>query len=111
MPLAILLKRYREYRGFTQETVAQHLKISREMLSYYETGSREPGIDLLEKLADLYGVELLDLVEENPDLATVNLAFAFRSENLQMEDMQQISDFQKIIKNYLKMVLLEEKHD
>ena len=42
--------------GMTQEEVAEELHIKRVNLSNYETGRREPDLETLAQLANLYGV-------------------------------------------------------
>ena len=97
--LAIL----REKRGLTQDDVAKYLGVSRPMVSYYETAEREIPLLHLENLADLYSVEVADLMEDAPDANQVTVAFAFRTDGLQSEDLKSIAEFQKVVKNYLKM--------
>jgi len=52
------LKKARNNTGFTQIEVSRELKISRPTISQYETGTREPDIETLGKLADFYGVSV-----------------------------------------------------
>ncbi len=44
----------RKERGFTQQQVADITNTSRSAYSQYETADRQPSIDTLIKLADLY---------------------------------------------------------
>lgn len=103
------IKSYREKLHLTQDQVAHCLGISREMISYYESGSRDIDLSKLELLADLFGTELISLIEENGDLSEVDLAFAYRADEFTKEDLMQINHFRKIIKNYLKMKQLNNK--
>jgi len=102
------LQNLRKKLGFTQEQVAEYLHINREELSYYETGSRSIPSTLMSPLANLYGVDEYDLYEENLVLAQVNLALAFRAENVKTSDLEQIAKFKKIVRNYLSMKSLLE---
>ena len=99
----INIKLYREKLGYSQEEMAQFLGINRVSLSQYETGDREIPLEVLNKSANLFGIELIDLLESNPDSATANIAFAFRAQNLTTEDLNSIAQFQKIVRNYMKM--------
>lgn len=89
--------------GYTQDAVAEFLGIKREMLSYYETGSREIPFEILEKISLLYGVDLECLLEEEKDIDAACLAFAFRADNLESNDLHAIARFKEIVMNYLKM--------
>ena len=49
-------------RDMSQEEIAKYLSVDRVMISYYETGKRPIPVLHLEKLADLYGVHVSDLM-------------------------------------------------
>ena len=97
------LKLYRSKLGLSQQDVADYLSVQREVVSYYETNSRDIPITELHKIADLFGVELIDLMEEDGIEKAANMAFAFRSIKFTQEDLQAIGRFKKIVKNYLKL--------
>lgn len=96
------IKMYREALGFNQETLAKYLDISREQISNYERGEREVSFGNLDKLANLFGIELEELLEEDEGIRNVNLAFAFRSEP-SAEDLKEIAAFKKVVLNYIKI--------
>ena len=100
------IKRMREACRFTQEQVSQFLGIGRSAYSNYETGDRELPLEVMEKLADLYGCDLFLLYEEDADIVKNMLTTAFRVDDLTADDMKQIADFKAVVKNYLKMDLL-----
>ncbi len=52
------LKKIRKEKGFSQLKVALDLNISREALSYYENGKRNPDIEMLRKMSEYYGVSI-----------------------------------------------------
>ena len=52
------LKKVRKAKGYTQLKVAMDLSISREAISYYETGSRSPDIEMLAKLSRYFNVSI-----------------------------------------------------
>ena len=70
------LSRLRRERGLTQAELGARLGISKSAVSMYECGNREPELDLLRAMADLFGVSesvLLgrpesDLVNADPEL-------------------------------------------
>lgn len=102
------IRSLRERTGFSQQQVADYLGITHHTtISYYETGKREIPMELLEKLADLFRVDLYDLLEEDATAQTVNIAFAYRAEDLDAKDVKAISQFNKLVKNYLKIKRLQ----
>lgn len=103
------IKLMREASGFTQDNVADFLGVKRSTYSNYETGDRELPLGLMEKLADLYGCDAYSLYEEDADVMESMLATAFRVNDLSPEDMKQVADFKRVVKNYLKMEVLLEK--
>ena len=52
------LKIIRKTRKLNQQRVALDLNISREALSYYENGKREPSFDPLIKMSEYLGVSI-----------------------------------------------------
>jgi transcriptional regulator with XRE-family HTH domain len=102
------IKSFRDRRGIRQEDLAQFLRVKREVVSYYETGARDVPIDNLNKIADLFGIDLATLLEEDIDIQKVDVAFAFRTSEFSAEDMKVISEFGKIVKNYIKINKLSQ---
>ncbi len=56
------LKKYRLHKQFTQEQVAQQIGVSQQAYGHYETGRREPNIETLILLANLYNTSIDILV-------------------------------------------------
>lgn len=52
------LKIIRKQRNLNQQKVAMDLNISREALSQYENGKREPSLQMLRKLSAYYNVSI-----------------------------------------------------
>ncbi len=46
----------RRERGLSQRAAAADLRISQALLSHYENGAREPGLDFLCRACEYYGV-------------------------------------------------------
>ena len=57
------LKELRLSAGYTQQEIADILKIDRSTYAYYEAGKTEPNILKLKKIANLYGISSDDLLE------------------------------------------------
>lgn len=60
--LATVLKELREKNKLTQKEVAEKVNITQRAYAFYETGDREPSIDTLIKIANLYNVPIDILV-------------------------------------------------
>lgn len=58
------LKYYRVKKKLSQESVANILNVSRQTISKYENNINEPDLKTLEKLANIYNVDLLLLLKE-----------------------------------------------
>ena len=56
------LKKIREEKNLNQQKVALDLNISREALSYYENGKREPSFELLKLMSKYFGVSIHYLI-------------------------------------------------
>lgn len=56
------LKTIRKERKLNQLKVAMDLNISREALSYYENGKREPSLALLVRMSDYFNVSINYLI-------------------------------------------------
>ena len=57
------LKELRKEKELTQEQLAETLNVSRRTVSRWETGSNMPDLDLLVEMADLYQVDLRELLD------------------------------------------------
>ena len=68
MELANNLKYYREKAGFTQEEVANELRVTRQSISRWENGKSNPDLDNLVLISELYQVSLDHLIKENEEL-------------------------------------------
>ena len=56
------LKNIRKKRNLNQQKVAMDLNISREALSYYENGKREPSLELLLQMSQYFNVSINYLI-------------------------------------------------
>ena len=52
------LREIRKKKGYSQLKVAMDLSISREALSYYESGQRNPDINMLLRLSQYFNVSI-----------------------------------------------------
>lgn len=96
------LANYRKHLGYSQQEISQYLGISQPAYVKYESGDTDVSMEAIAKLATLYNVEEYDLMEENPELTQANVACAYRK-NGAINNLEQIAQFQKIVKNYIEM--------
>ena len=61
------LRKIRKLKNLNQQKVALDLHISREALSHYETGKREPNLSLLLQMAKYFGVSIEYLITGDTD--------------------------------------------
>lgn len=73
------LKQLRIAKNFTQEEVAGKIGVTRQAISSYESGRTQPGIDLLMKFAEIYEVELKEVL------------YGKRSTNIEMKRIKVIA--------------------
>ncbi len=78
-----ILTLLRKERGITQKEAAKSLGISQALLSHYEKGIRECGLDFLVKVAAFYGVSCDYLLGISPDRSGLTL---------QVEDIPESDD-------------------
>ncbi|MCQ2483606.1 MAG: helix-turn-helix transcriptional regulator [Clostridia bacterium] len=60
--IGLFLKELRKEKELTQEQLADKLFVSRRTVSRWETGSNMPDMEMLIELADLYDVELREIL-------------------------------------------------
>lgn len=95
-------KRARESCGFSQANVAEFLKVDQSLISKFEKGLRSMQSDMLERLANLYGIKITDFkcVDGIPEQ---RVKAAYRSDALNTEDMEAIHDIKRIAMNLFFM--------
>ena len=68
-----ILKSLRLSKGITQADLAKALNISRSTIGMYESGTREPGFEILEMIADYFNVDIDFLLgHTNKTIKTTN---------------------------------------
>jgi len=100
------IRNLRKSRGLTQEQVASAIGISRESLGYFETNRPVP-VKYLQPFADLFNIDIEQLLEENPQ--ELDLITSFRSLEKGKEDFKQLASFRRIVKNYIKLKKLSNE--
>ena len=101
--LPAALERARERAHYSQEEAASALGVSRAMISYWESGKRNPNDRQLGALASIYGIELIDLLSGRDtesvgaDLAGVMLR---SGRDIDIEAHHGIREFDKFLSRY-----------
>lgn len=67
MKLSDQLKKYRVLNNLTQEDLANHIHITRQAVSRWENDLSEPDIPTLKKIAELYQIQLEELINGKID--------------------------------------------
>lgn len=67
MALPDRLKEARRRKGLSQELVAEHLEVSRQAVTKWESGQSRPNARNLQALAELYGIPVEELLDEASD--------------------------------------------
>ena len=57
-----MISKYRKQNNMSQADLAIKLNVSQQLVSLYEKGKRQPPIDILIKLSDLFGCTIDELV-------------------------------------------------
>ena len=64
----------RKEKGITQKQASEQLGVSQALLSHYEKGIRECGLDFVVRVADFYGVSCDYLLGRSPDRSGLTLS-------------------------------------
>lgn len=89
------IEEHRTRLGLTQNELAQKIGCSRTTIAKYESGNREPGLEVVRKLANIFNTTTDELLESN-----------FSSISNTTEKMQD-----QEITNILNMILRLDKRD
>ena len=73
MDLGKRLRELRERRGFSIYEVERRARLHFSTISKYERNERQPSIDVLQELADVYGVPLASIFAEHADFTGIPL--------------------------------------
>lgn len=77
------LRYLRECEELTQKELSEKLGISPSTLAHYESGRRDPGLDMLKKCANYFGVSV-DYLLGNEDTKKIDKAISLRQELIKL---------------------------
>lgn len=95
-------KTLRQESGLNQAQIADYLKVDQSYISRYEKNERQFSVDLLEKLASLFGCSIEYFTSDEKSLYTP-LPFALRATCIASEDLESIAAINKIALNLRSM--------
>ncbi|MDE7164994.1 MAG: helix-turn-helix domain-containing protein [Clostridiales bacterium] len=104
MKLYEKLSALRKSHNYTQEQIASKLNVTRQTVSKWEMGLSEPSLDLLDKLADIYGCSVDELMGRDE---TNNAPTEPPAENVQSTDTNKsTSPFWSIYKEAFFVIII-----
>jgi transcriptional regulator with XRE-family HTH domain len=90
------LKKLREDSNYTQEQLADYLRINQGQLSKIENGNRNLNLDLLDKICSLYGCSHEYVLLESNEHSIPKVAFRM---NENFADLNVVAKMNQIIEN------------
>ena len=101
------LKKFRNERKTTQEEITKKLNIQKQTYQNYELGKREPSIEMLIKLADLFHTSVDNLIRDNKN--EINNYQHPRYNNNLMEKIKQLNEYNLMkVTGYVENMLEEQ---
>ncbi len=102
--LGARIRKLREESNLSQHQLAQYLGIDQSLLSRIEKNERQPSIEIIDKIANLFGCPVENLEAEAT--CSSSLHFAFRAKDVCDEDMETIAAINRIAFNLREMKVL-----
>ena len=101
------LKKFRNEQKATQEEIAKKLNIQKQTYQNYELKKREPSIEMLIKLADLFHTSVDNLIRDNENEIDKNNHPRY-SDNL-IEKIKQLNEYNLMkVEGYVEHILEEQ---
>ena len=112
------LKEIRKKKGYTLIAAATIAGITNNTLSRYETGKREPKLEMWQKLADIYGVsvsylqgidkEIYDLKFSTKQEAIDFIHKIMKAQNIKLEDIPDESKRQTVLNLFSTILIISQ---
>ena len=90
------LKKARERSGLSQKDVAENIGVAKSTYSLYESGSREPNVQTIKKIADCLNTSADSLLGLDDEPQT--LAAHFDGSEYTAEELEEIKQFAEFVK-------------
>lgn len=101
MSLSTQLKKLREDKGLSVSKVIEDLGMTESRFRSYETGSRQPTIEILNQLADYYGVSVDTLLGRAFD----NVPQIQELDDMELEFLEFIRGYSHEVQGYMLNIL------
>lgn len=101
------IQKFRNSMGLSQGNIADYLGITQHYVSMLESGERNLTASIINALADLFCCDKQELLAGERSDKVCKLAF--RSKDLQPEDLIAIAAVNKIVKNQMKLERLAKE--
>lgn len=75
MSLGVKLRRLRQQKNWSQSEIAQQLDVSQPAYNKWETDQAKPNINNLLKIAEVFEIDIYDLIENAPSTDFSNSSF------------------------------------
>lgn len=113
MSFSLNLAKLRKEKKESQRVSAKNLGISQALLSHYENGIREPGIDFLLKAADYYGCSVDFLIGRTLDRSGVSFSSEGYSAQKTSPEKKSIASIKKPLFNSIAFIseMLKDSED
>lgn len=112
MPISENIKILRERYSITQKELAEIAGVSDKAVSTWENGTYEPRMGAIQKIADHFGLQKSNIIEENGmNPLNINmLPVAPEDDELFKKMMSLDVESLKIINDYVDLLLLKQKN-
>lgn len=90
-----VLRQLRIKAGMSQEELANKLGLAKSTISMYESGSREPSLEILEAIADIFNVDMNTLTDSKKSAALSDELQDYLEELKNREEMRMLFSLAK----------------
>ncbi len=96
------IKSLREREGLTQEQLGGYLGISKEQVNYIENLKRPIDVIKLKKVADLFRVQVDDLMNEET-IKNLEVAYSFRTDDVDGSTLEAVAFLNEFSNDLLRL--------
>lgn len=102
------LEKQMKKHGYNQADLATYLGVSRSVISRYIKGESVARMNKVQRLADLFHIQVSDLLEEEPTARAYDLALTLKERDL-VQVYRNMTDMQKkMLETYVEFILEKE---